>query len=448
MPVLQAARVDDQIEHTSALNGLIIGAVAGVALAVAVVAIVGTGGVAAVAIGAGIAAAGAGGALSGAYIGEVIPSSPKGPIITGSPNTFVGAFERGAARAGIDKVNCKDHGLKLLAQGSSTVFVNQMMFVRRTEKAVCSGRVRDGCSTVLIGGDTAIVPGLEIEEEIPPWLRNTLTAIMWGGIILATGGAAAVFGIGAALGGLAGGLLGGVVLGKVGGAIGRACYGELGGRIGEVMGGTVGGFLGGLAGARAGAFLEAQLPAGTIAKLPGQTQMHMDARQEVATSFYEQHGQTYDPTINNGAGGMRPMTEAEIQSHVEGINLEKPVSVTNAPEELQQWGFPGKQGSYYAKPGTAPTEVGVGDIGTDLSGTVGPREAQTYTFEENTPALKSTAAPMNDSRSVPGTVQPTSGGKTQYYIPDKGAATPVGDPVPLPPDLQNPVEPYPLTTDP
>ncbi|HLJ88718.1 MAG TPA: hypothetical protein VKZ53_18005, partial [Candidatus Angelobacter sp.] len=82
----EAARQGDPIGHSSAMSGLLMGIAAGVVLAAAVVAVVGTGGVAAVAIGAGIAAAGASGGLAGEYIGEAI-QTPTGAITTGSPNT-------------------------------------------------------------------------------------------------------------------------------------------------------------------------------------------------------------------------------------------------------------------------------------------------------------------------------------------------------------------------
>ena len=80
------------------------GIVVGVVLAVAVVAVVGTGGVAAVAIGAGIAAAGAGGGLAGAYIGELIPTSPRGAIATGAPLVLIGG--QPAAPAVLDVSPC------------------------------------------------------------------------------------------------------------------------------------------------------------------------------------------------------------------------------------------------------------------------------------------------------------------------------------------------------
>jgi len=256
MSALEAARMGDQIGHTCAWSGLLMGAVAGVALALAIVAVVGTGGIAGVAIGAGIAAAGAGGGLAGAHIGELIPSEPKGPIATGSPDTLIGVERRGVARAGLDFVACTSDGVMLLAQGSFTVYVNKRMVARKSEKSVCSGSVLEGCPTVLVGGETTTVPGLAIEDEIPPWVKATLTAVMIGGTLCATGGAALAVGVLPAVLGLAGGLAGGAVGGYAGGLIGRTIGGELGARIGEVVGSTIGSLGGGVLGARVGARLQ------------------------------------------------------------------------------------------------------------------------------------------------------------------------------------------------
>jgi uncharacterized Zn-binding protein involved in type VI secretion len=255
----EAARITDQIGHTSALAGLLMGAAAGVLLAVAVIAVVGTGGVAAVAIGAGIAAAGASGAMAGAYIGQLIPTSPTGAITIGSMNVLIGGVTFLAARAGLDMSACSGivmpHGTPLIAQGSATVLVNNMMAARNGDKLVCGASISSGCSSVIIGGPTATVPGLSIADDVPPWAMKALFAVMVAGTVIATGGAAAVFGLGPALGGLFGGLGGSLVLGWIGEGIGGAIgeqYGNerLGGRIGKVAGGVIGGLFGGFGGAR------------------------------------------------------------------------------------------------------------------------------------------------------------------------------------------------------
>ncbi|WP_437877889.1 PAAR domain-containing protein [Sorangium sp. So ce513] len=252
MTALEAARLGDSIAHSSAWSGLLTGAVVGVAMAATVVAVVGTGGVAAVFIGAGIAAAGAGGGLAGAYIGELIPGDIKGTVATGSPDTFFGKERRSAVRAGLDIVACADHGVVRVAQGSATTFVNGKPLARSSEKMECGAILREGIATVIIGGDTALAPGMAVADEVPPWAKTTLTVVMWGGAIVATGGAAAAVGWGAALAGFGGSVAGGAGLGWAGGKVGRHYGGELGARIGEVIGGTVGGIAGGLVGARIG----------------------------------------------------------------------------------------------------------------------------------------------------------------------------------------------------
>ena len=273
MSAVEAARMGDQIGHTSALAGLLMGALAAVAVAVAVVAVVGTGGVAAVAVGAGIAAAGAAGGLAGAHIGAAIPTSPTGTIITGSLNVFIEGLA--AARAVLDMAACSGviltHGTPNIAQGSSSVFINGMPAARKNDKLVCGAYISKVCKTVFIGGETQTL--LEIDEDVPGWLNTTLHVVMWAGIAISTGGVGLAVGWGTAIGGLAGGFLGSMGLGRVGGKVGREVgehfgNGELGARIGEVAGGTLGGFGGGMAGARAGGLVGRRSPGAPIEEAP------------------------------------------------------------------------------------------------------------------------------------------------------------------------------------
>lgn len=288
MTALEAARLGDSIGHSSAWSGLLTGAVVGVALAATAVAVVGTGGVAAVFIGAGIAAAGAGGGLAGAYIGELIPGDVKGTVATGSPDTFLGKERRSAVRAGLDIVACADDGVVRIAQGSATTFVNGKPLARSTEKTECGAILREGIATVIIGGDTALAPGMAVADEVPPWVKTTLTVVMWGGAIVATGGAAAAVGWGAALAGFGGSVAGGAGLGWAGGKVGRHYGGELGARIGEVIGGTLGsvagGMIGGLLGSRLG-----QQPAPPRRGYPGPSE-RSDAAMDRVFSAMEQAG--------------------------------------------------------------------------------------------------------------------------------------------------------------
>jgi uncharacterized Zn-binding protein involved in type VI secretion len=260
MSAALAARLGDEIAHSSALGMLVAGVVAGAVAAVAVVAIVGTGGVAAVAIGAGIAAAGAGGGLAGLSIGEAMAPTVTGKITTGSPDVFIEGPP--AARAGLDTTLCRGiislhspHGL--IAQGSDGVFINNMMAARKGDKIVCGAKISSACKMTFIGGGPATAAGLEIADEVPPWLVTTLKVVMWGGAIIATGGAALVVGPWVAGGAFVGSMLGGAGLGWLGGKAGRAIgeeFGnpELGERIGEAVGGFVGAILGGMGGGKLG----------------------------------------------------------------------------------------------------------------------------------------------------------------------------------------------------
>lgn len=177
MSALEAARMGDEIGHTYAWLGFVTGVLAGIALACLIC----TG------VGVVIAAVGFAALLGGAglRLGKTYPTAPKGPIGHGSGDTLVGMDRRRAARAGVDWVKCTSDGKKLLAQGSSTVHVNNNMFARRTEKIVCDATIRDACPTVLIGGPTTTVPGLVIEEEVPSVLVDALNKAAFLTIFLA-----------------------------------------------------------------------------------------------------------------------------------------------------------------------------------------------------------------------------------------------------------------------
>ncbi|WP_044559377.1 hypothetical protein, partial [Azospirillum sp. B4] len=77
-PQYGAARLEDPIQHTSALGGFLVGAAIGLGAALAVIAVVGTGGAALgviAAVGGAMAATG-GGALLGEALGSTSPASP------------------------------------------------------------------------------------------------------------------------------------------------------------------------------------------------------------------------------------------------------------------------------------------------------------------------------------------------------------------------------------
>lgn len=231
MSHMPAARLGDPIEHSSALGGLLTGLIVGATLAVAAIAIAGTGGLAAVAMVGGLAAAGAG-------VGEVIGSMSFAMVTTGSVgigsgNVLINLLP--AARAHIDVVLCSDHPSPppVLAQGSITVLINGMPAARQGELAACSGKIAAGSSTVLIGGDTVTTD--EISPEVPPWLHTTLFVVGLGSAVVFFGPVVAIVGLG---GGFAGGYLGSLAGGAFFGADSD------GQKASMLLGSFIGGFYG------------------------------------------------------------------------------------------------------------------------------------------------------------------------------------------------------------
>lgn len=204
-----AARLDDPIEHSSALGGLLAGLAVGAAAVLAGVLIVGTGGLAAVAmVGAGAAA--------GAGLGQLIGSlsfacHEAGQIKSGSGNVYING--KPAARAHLDKVACDQHDIKVLAQGSSTVYVNGVPAARVGDKSACDGKISSGSANVFIGGETETTDA--IDPEVPVVLER---AIMGLGLAAAFVLASPVVVIAGLVGGIAGGLggdwLGGRLFGQ------------------------------------------------------------------------------------------------------------------------------------------------------------------------------------------------------------------------------------------
>jgi len=209
-----AARLNDPIGHSPTMSWLLAGLLAAAAIAVAAVAIVGTGGLAAVAIVGGAAAAGAG-------LGEVMstmswaPKEVVGKIVGAcSPTVFINAIA--AARAHLDMTECDKHsGSKPIATGSGKVFINSMPAARVDDKTTCSATITEGSKNVNIGGETVQTDEIAPEDLVPGWVHVTLlvvgigSAIVLGGPLLAAAGLA-----GGIAGGLGGNWLGGKVFGE------------------------------------------------------------------------------------------------------------------------------------------------------------------------------------------------------------------------------------------
>jgi uncharacterized Zn-binding protein involved in type VI secretion len=254
MSAQPAARVDDKVAHTMALPGALTGLLVGAAIGVAIVA---TGGLGAIAVGAAIATTGGLG-LAGEYIGESMPGPPSGKIVLGSSTIYIN--DKPAARATLSTALCREGPPQQEATGAATVFFDGMPAGRKGESLTCSAKIIEGSSNVFIGGPS--VQTLPMDPEVPAWLHNSMFAMMIGGTILATGGIAATYGLGAAVGSLVGGV-GGGYLGGQGArwAAEKMGFGETGQRIAEVLGGIGGGALGGGLGFRGGAKIAPKAPA-------------------------------------------------------------------------------------------------------------------------------------------------------------------------------------------
>ncbi|WEF34263.1 PAAR domain-containing protein [Pseudoduganella chitinolytica] len=212
------------------LKGLLIGA----AIAVAGVAIVGTGGLAAVAV------VGAGAAM-GAGLGEAMstmsfaPKEVTGAIaMTGSSNVFVNNLA--AARAHADMVACSKHpGPIPIATGSGQVFINGTPAARVDDKTGCSAVITKGSTNVYIGGGTVQTDTINPEDLVPGWVHASLLVVGIGSAIILAGPVVAAGGlVGAIAGGYGGGWLGGKVFGE----------GSDGQKWSAIAGSFLGGFLG------------------------------------------------------------------------------------------------------------------------------------------------------------------------------------------------------------
>lgn len=405
MPAAPAARLHDPIQHSFALVGLLAGALAGAAFGAFVVFTGGAG----LVVGAAIIG---GGLATGAGIGEVFGSldalggMKTGGISSGSPNTTTNNLL--AARATADTIACsgtppaimsRAHKDKHIATGSGTVLINLQPAARVADKTECGGKIRKGSPDVIIGGPT--VQTLEIANEVPGEYHKALliigglSALVLGGPLVAAAGFA--FGMG-------------------GSYVGQTIAAQLGlSEDWQKIFGLAGSFIGGYGGGRAGMAGNRQL-----ARMPGSNPLQMSARRAVARDFYMRNGSTFDPKLN----GFRPLKPAELNSHLRGIDFRRPVEVVNAPGQLGSYQAPGgRQGNYYADRSVTPNQLGIGDYAKGSSGSLVPKENFLYDVRSGTPSLRSTAGPISDTWSAKGTPQPTTGGGTQYYIPNKDAAT-------------------------
>ncbi|WP_455809050.1 PAAR domain-containing protein [Pseudomonas koreensis] len=231
-----AARVNDPIEHTGSLTGLLAGLAIG---AIGAALVVGTGGLAAVAIVGASAATGAG-------VGQLIGSlsccnHQTGQIVSGSSNVYINGEP--AARAHADQAKCDERSSRpqVIAQGSSNVYINGHPAARVGDRTACDAKIVVGSSNVFIGGGTETTD--PINPEVPELLERSILLV---GLASAVVLASPVIVIAGLVGGIAGG-----TVGSMGGA---QLFGE--GTDGQKLMAFGGALLGGGLGAKGGKWFD------------------------------------------------------------------------------------------------------------------------------------------------------------------------------------------------
>ena len=212
----RAARVSDPIEHSQAYFGFIAGAIVGAVAGVAV-AVLCRGNRAAIGAGLGVYAA-------TASFGEWLGSFPcfnhvTGEIKTGSPNVFINGLPAAVATDSgkqlPSQVICSAHvGPQFIGEGSTTVFINGRPASRIGDHTTCGAKISGGSNNVFIGGGT--VSTVDIESEVP----------VWGHLSVAVSGIASCILLRIPVSKVASGALLGAVAGSAGRWIGGKLAGE------------------------------------------------------------------------------------------------------------------------------------------------------------------------------------------------------------------------------
>ena len=117
------------------------------------------------------------------------------------------------------------------------------------------------------------------------------------------------------------------------------------------------------------------------------------------------------------------MAASKIEGHLAGIDFEKPVEVINLPKGkiAHQYQVPnGPQGSYYAPPNAPPSSLGISSKAKDWNtGEIITKEVNVYEANSRIRVLKSTAAKIDDTWSIPGKTITTTGGSDQFFTIEK-----------------------------
>jgi uncharacterized Zn-binding protein involved in type VI secretion len=122
--------------------------------------------------------------------------------------------------------------------------------------------------------------------------------------------------------------------------------------------------------------------------------------------------------------------QSKIDGHLAGIDFTKSVDVVTVEKGalLNQYQVPGApQGSYYSplSNGSSPSSLGISGQSTDrVTGTIIDKLPKPYEVTDPVEMLRSSAAPILDTWSIPGTASQTEGGSIQLFSSSKNSFTP------------------------
>ena len=167
--VLEAARVTDDVAHSSPMAALAlsVGALLGGALAVALTPIT-LGGSAALVLGIASGAKGVGEALDQRSLHALaarreLPKETGEEITTGAKSVFLDEPRERAAKAHPEVL--LTHGGQWVTHGSKTVLIENTYASRLSDQASCGGFICNGSKTVFYGGTTAVFPGADADPS-------------------------------------------------------------------------------------------------------------------------------------------------------------------------------------------------------------------------------------------------------------------------------------------
>lgn len=176
--MLEAARLHDDIKHTSALAGFLAGALLGcLVIIAAAVMLSGCGLVVGLVLGLLVMPAATKTAWGLAELGKSIGSmfsSVEGKLAEASKNVRINSL--GAVRVELSTAACSKHAPQpQVAEGSGSVFINSKAAARVDDKLTCGAAIATGSTNVAIGGGQ--VRYLKVQDEVSQeWYDRVGTA--------------------------------------------------------------------------------------------------------------------------------------------------------------------------------------------------------------------------------------------------------------------------------